>query len=280
MVAACSNGGSSNSTTISAGVPAGPHALPADPISITFDSTDGTPLSGYYYPAATNPAPVVVLMHWELGDMSDWYQIAPWLQHRGVTNTFPYTAHSPWEDPSWFPALPDGASYGVFVFGFRGCTSGTGHGGCTDWTPDGWLADARAALQQATTLTGADPTRVVAVGAGIGADGATGACQWLNQQQPGACRGAMALSPGSYLQESFGTNVHALGASSPPVPVWCLASSPQETGLCDAPGAADNTAYRAVAVSGGSHAMGMVDPGASPSALQSLLDFLTATVPR
>ena len=46
-------------------------------------------LKGYYYPSASDqPAPLVVLMHWVMGDMSDWYEIAPWLQNRGLENPF------------------------------------------------------------------------------------------------------------------------------------------------------------------------------------------------
>ncbi len=41
--------------------------LPPEPQRIELTSDDGAPLVGMYYPAATNPAPIVVLMHWAGG---------------------------------------------------------------------------------------------------------------------------------------------------------------------------------------------------------------------
>lgn len=48
-------------------------------------------------------------------------------------------------------------------------------------------------------LEGADPQRIFAIGASIGADGAVFGCLWLNENYPGSCQGAIAISPGSYL---------------------------------------------------------------------------------
>ncbi len=60
----------------------GPVALPAEPQRVEFQAEDGKKLVGYYYPAAVNPAPAVILMHWAGGDERDWLAIAPWLQNR------------------------------------------------------------------------------------------------------------------------------------------------------------------------------------------------------
>ncbi len=91
--------------------PIPPTPTPASPLSpepqeITFQASDGQTLTGLYYPAAVNPAPVVVFMHWVRGNQTDWYEIAVWLQNRGLVNPFPVPAQDPWWDPSWFPPVP------------------------------------------------------------------------------------------------------------------------------------------------------------------------------
>jgi hypothetical protein len=113
------------------GTPAtGGGVLPLDPQEITFTASDGQELTGYYYPAAVTPAPVVVFMHWNAGDKSDWYEVAPWLQNRGLDNPFENPGTEAWWDPSWFPAVPEDASYGVFIFSFRGYGSAGMAAGC------------------------------------------------------------------------------------------------------------------------------------------------------
>ena len=69
--------------------------LPPEPQEITFQASDGQTLRGYYYPAAVNPAPLVVFMHWMGGDMSDWYKIAVWVHNRGLKNPFPNPGSEP-----------------------------------------------------------------------------------------------------------------------------------------------------------------------------------------
>jgi hypothetical protein len=106
-------------------------ALPAEPQRIEFAASDGKELVGHYFPAAVNPSPTVILMHWARGDQRDWTAIAPWLQNRpdemaatpdwadaiGPDCGAPFGG--PWLDPSWFPPMPDDLSYGVFIFDFR-----------------------------------------------------------------------------------------------------------------------------------------------------------------
>ena len=199
---------------------AGPAALPPEPLEIAFQASDGQPLTGRYYPAAVNPAPVIVLMHWVMGDMSDWNEIAVWLQNRGQANPFPNPGDSPWWDPAWFPAPPASASYGVFISSFRGCEPA--NTGCPNWTPDVWLLDAQAAMLKASELEGVDPVKIAAIGSSIGADGAIDGCAFLNEQKPGSCQGALSLSPGSYLNlpyiEAAGFPGHSPTASGCLVP--------------------------------------------------------------
>jgi hypothetical protein len=258
-----------------ADVPAGPVALPADPQAVTFQAADGQELHGYYYPAAVQPSPVVVFMHWVNSDMSDWNEIALWLQNRGQANPFTNPGTEPWWDPSWFPPVPDTASYGVFIFSFRGCAPYTT--GCAGWTPDIWYLDAQAAMQTAAGLDGIDPAKIVAIGSSIGADGAPDACAWWNTQQPGSCQGALSLSPGSYMNIAYPMAVQQLGASQPPVAAWCLASE-KEFSICEAAEASGNTAYRDFMIRGGGHGNVMLTPGFDPLPMQIILDFLAETV--
>jgi dienelactone hydrolase len=250
-------------------------SIPPVPQEVAFRAADGQALAGLYYPAASSPAPLVVLMHWVRGDMSEWYEIAVWLQNRGLDNPFPNPEDAPWWDPTWFPPLGEGVSYGVFIFSFRGCTPSPA--GCSAWTPDAWLLDAQAAAATAVTLDGVDPTRIVFIGSSIGADGAVDGCAWLAENQPGACQGTLSLSPGDYLNLPYSRAVQTLGAVQPPIPAWCLADE-AEIGLCNRAAGAGNPAFRAIEIPGGGHGNMLLRPGLDPLPMQLILDFLSETI--
>lgn len=250
-------------------------AFPPGPQEVTFQASDEQALTGYYYPAAVNPAPIVVLMHWAGGEKSDWYEIAPWLQNRGLVNPFPNPGTQDWWDPTWFPSLTDDVSYGVFIFSFRGCSPY--NTGCIEGTPDQWLLDAQAAMLTATTLEGVDPTRVVSIGSSIGADGAPDACAWLNQQMPDSCQGALSLSPGNYLNILYTQVVQELGEDQPPVAAWCLADG-TEIYICEAAETVGNPAYRSIMIPAGEHGNFLLRPDLDPLPMQLILDFLAETV--
>lgn len=279
LLGACSGGDDSTSTTVAPTTTrvAEPGAFPADPVDVTFASADGAQLQGKYYPAAANPAPLVVLYHWEMGDMEDWYEVANWLQNRGTHNQIPTFSHTPFLDGRWFPTMPAAPTYNVFIATFQGCSPHPD--GCPNWTPDKWLADAQGILQQASGMPGVDADRIITIGAGIGADAAVDACSWWNDTHPAACDGAFTLSPGSYLGKSFGATVAGLGDGSPVVPVWCVTDGRLQSGLCDAPGVENNSAYRKVDVDGATPAAGLLVPEADPNPLDLLIEFLALTVP-
>jgi len=249
--------------------------LPPEVQTIPFQASDGESLTGLYYPAATNPAPVVVFMHWVGGNESDWYEIAPWLQNRAQTNPFTNPGTEAWWDPTWFPTVSVDDSFGVFIFSFRTCTPYDT--GCPGWMPEQWLLDAQAAMQTAASLEGADPTRIVAIGSSVGADGAPDACAWLNEQTPGSCQGALSLSPGGYMNIPYTEVVTTLGSYAPPVAAWCLADE-NEFGICQAAETAGNSAYRDFQVTGGSHGNRLLRPALDPLPMQIILDFLAETV--
>jgi hypothetical protein len=214
-------------------------------------------------------------MHWVGGDQSDWYEIAPWLQNRGLTNPFQNPGTEAWWDPSWFPAVPTGASYGVFIFSFRGCTPY--NTGCPTWTPELWLLDAQAAMLAAWGLEGADPDRIVAIGSSVGADGAPDACAWLNDLHDLTCDGALSLSPGSYMGRPYMDVVRELGEYEPPIAAWCLADE-NEIGICEAAEGSNNDAWEIFMIPGGSHGNRLLRPDLSPLPMQIILDFLATTV--
>jgi len=284
FLAACGPGNAAPAADVPAGenagqpggqpeVQAGEPALPPEPLEIEFQATDGQTLSGLYYPAAVNPAPLVVFMHWVNGDRGDWYEIAPWLQNRGLVNPFPSAGEYPWLDPAWFPPVPPDASYGVFLFSFRGCDGS----GCAGWQTDEWLLDAQAAAAAALTLPGVDPARIAFIGSSIGADGAIDGCAWLAENHPGACRGALSLSPGGYLNVLYAQAVERLGQADPAIPAWCLAE-PGEIFFCNTALDSGNAALQVHEIPGGGHGNSLLSPGLDPLPMQLILDFLSETI--
>ena len=239
--------------------------IPAEPMTIEFEAADGQQLVGTYYPAAVNPAPGVVLFHWAPGDQCDWRAVAPWLQNRGVKVECAAAQEGPWLDSSWFPPLAEGESYAVFTFTFRGC-----EGGCANFQPDGWLLDAKAAMETIVRLPGVDTTRLAAIGASIGADGALNGCE-------NGCLGALSLSPGSYLGLPYSEEVDRLGSGEPPVPVVCLAAE-DDGDSAETCSAASGDLYGVIIYPGNDHGVQLINPDSEPNVLKVILDFLQRTL--
>jgi hypothetical protein len=171
--------------------------------------------------------------------------------------------------------LPADASYAVFIFSFRGCSPYDT--GCTSGTPDQWLLDAQAAMLTAAALEAVDPTRIVAIGSSIGADGAPDACAWLNDQTPGSCQGALSLSPGNYLNIPYPQVVQDLGEDQPPIAAWCLADG-TEIYMCEAAELVSNPAFQSFEIPDGRHGNFLLSPDLDPLPMQIILDFLAETV--
>lgn len=252
------------------------NALPPDPKIITITTEDNFTLTGYYYPAAVDPAPLVVLFHWKPGSAADWNEIAPWLQNRGLQNPFPNPGSDPWWDASWFPAMPADKSYGVLTITFRGCKP-YDQGGCANMDAAGWMLDTQAVMVKALELTGENAPRIVTIGASIGADAAADGCQYLNQQRPGACKGALSLSPGNYLSLSYVNTVQQLGIADPSTPAWCIAD-PGEFAICKSAEASGNSAYQDFSITDGNHGNMLLSPDLDPLPIQLILDFLDQTL--
>lgn len=241
--------------------------LPSPPVPQSIQTADGETLEGTFYPAAVPGAPLIILMHWAMGDQTDWRAIAPWLQNRGEGQDI-YDGPANWQDPTWFPAIPEENSYNVFTFTFRGC-----QGGCQDFNREGWLLDVEAAMTHAATLEGVDPARVMALGASIGADGAAYGCHYYNQEQGGGCLGAMSLSPGGYLTIPYPEEVEALSNETPPTPAWCLYADGDGTAAAACQGA-EGALYRAVQYEDAAHGMALITKERAPNPLDLILEFI------
>jgi hypothetical protein len=257
--------------------------LSADPQRIEFQAEDGKNLVGYYYPSKFADFPVIILMHWAVGNQLDWCVIAPWLQNRldeepaeipgcaDAPESIFINIQTPWWDPTWFPSVPEAASFAVFTFDFRD------FGESQAWrTSSGdWAKDAQAAFETASKLEGVDPTRMVSMGASIGSDGAPDGCYLFNQAVGGGCLGAFSLSPGSYLDMDYAEVIENLDSSDPPVPVWCLAAEFDGPSPVTCTGASGNE-YRVLIYEGrDEHGMIMVDPDFDPNPLDLFLEFLS-----
>ena len=243
-------------------------------IEMEFTTSDGRTLKGTYFPASFSPAPVVVLMHWAPGDQRDMRELAFWLQNRGFSD---YQAENPpsepWLNPNWFPQLDEERSYGVLTFTFDGCD-----GGCKSFDREKWLLDAQAAVQTAYALEGADPTRIVAVGASIGADGAADGCIYLNSEYPGSCQGAFSLSPGDYLTLSYADVVEQLHSLDPSAITYCLygMGDPESAAVCQS--LPEHEAGKVIAYEGNFHGMMLVQPNLDHDTLALMIEFLDVTV--
>ncbi|MDP2776205.1 MAG: hypothetical protein Q8O48_01065, partial [Anaerolineales bacterium] len=251
--------------------------LSADPQRKEFQAEDGKNLVGYYYPSKYAEAPTMILMHWAGGDLTDWCEIALWLQNRRDENPanpercaeagsgLPAGMSTTWLDPTWFPPMALDVSIAVFAFDFRDYGESEAGGAGPNW-----VKDAKAAFVTAARLEGVDATRMASMGASIGADGAPDGCLLYNQEAGSGCVGALSLSPGSYLDMNFATVVNDLA----PIPAWCLA------GELDNPSAstcksASGEAFRSEIYPGSNdHGMMLIVPGLDPLPMILIQDFL------
>ena len=258
-----------NSAPVGAGV-SEPKFSP-EPQRIEFQAEDGTALVGYYYPAAVDPAPVLVLMPWSRGTHCDWVfvNLVQWAQNRGLPDGLaanPACANAPINIPTplaEFPPLPPEQSYAVFAFDYRGFGES---GGSADWNPSGYLQDSIAAMNTARALEGVDPMRVAAIGASIGADGAVSACGE-------GCLGTLLFSPGNYLPKPFADEATRLSAEQKPT--WCVVSSRDGESYPVCNGASGDS-FQEFTYKKGGHGLSLFQEGLEPQVTQVIFDFLQA----
>lgn len=222
-----------------------------DPQPVEFSAQDGTSLEGTFYPAAEEGAPIILLMHWARGSQADWTPYAQWLQNRGLM--------PPDLD---VPRMPEDTSLAVFSFNFRGFDEG---GSRPAGDPEGWLLDAQAAVDFARQLPGVDPSRLVTIGASIGADGAIDSCG------EDVCLGALSISPGGYL----GVPYDEAAAQVSPRPVWCLAAEGDGPSIQACQSTVIGKGYVSVIYPGSAHGMDLFSQELDPGVTEVLLGFLT-----
>ncbi len=240
--------------------------LDPDPIEVSFSTSDGVELTGMYYPASENPAPVIVLVHWAEGDQSEWLRIAQWLQNRDQLVREPDYNHS-WLSSEWFPFNPHQEPLGVFTFTLRGCENQ-----CQAYQPVEWLLDIEAAMKTAAHLQGVDRQQILTAGASIGADGALYGCSWLNRTGEGSCPGSFSLSPGSLLTIPYQDLVLDLAADDPPGMVYCLYGLRDDASLetCDQQEGITAVNYGYIE----NHGLRLLQPGQGQDPLLLLIEFI------
>lgn len=251
--------------------------LSADPQRVEFQAEDGKNLVGYYYPSRYADSPVVILMHWAGGDLSDWCEIAPWLQNRGDENPvkpercasagsgLPAGMIATWLDPTWFPLVKADSSLAVFTFDFRDFGESEQGGGGLEWAKD-----AKAAFVKAAALEGVDATRMASLGGSIGADGAPDGCLLYNQEAGSGCVGALSLSPGSFLGMAYAGVVNDLA----PAAVWCLAAEGDGPAYLECSNVS-GASYRSIIYTGiDLHGMLLITPELDPQPMTLIMEFL------
>lgn len=166
-------------------------AEPPEPRRVEFQSEDGIPLVGVYYPPASAPAPGVLLLHQNRASKEHWVPLIEALRA---------------------PSMP---TYAIFAIDFPG--HGESGGSLSDAAA---LAAARTALSEFRTFDGVDANRVILIGASFGADAAVDVCGE-------GCIGAVSVSPGGWLGIPYQEALTALREQQDP-PVLCIASQQDE----------------------------------------------------
>lgn len=178
---------------------------------VTFTAEDGRELVGYFYPAWKPNAPIVVLMHEYGNRQSTWDEsaIIPWMQNWGAQDptgqVYTYAGGR-------LPQMPKDLSFAALTFDFRGHGESLPNLLTADLNQNAplFLMDARAAYAYAQTLPGVDPSRVIGIGASIGADAVVDACGEI-------CSGAFSVSPGNWLNVDYAEATQSVLARGRPV---------------------------------------------------------------
>lgn len=233
----------------------GAESLDATPVDVEFVTSDGVTLAGRYFPAAVNPAPLVVLMHWAPGSQEDWVDFDPPLALILQNRAEGYTSRD--------------VSYAVLTFNYRGYPPSEGNQAFVN----GFL-DAQAAVAFGKTLEGVDPDRVMTVGASIGADGTLAGCNQPQTPEPD-CIAAIPLSPNDLW--GWGNDVAGVGD----IPIGGVASDGDgvSSQVCSDGETSAVGTYETVVYTGSAHGMEMFNiTDQEPVLLDYILGFLDSAV--
>jgi dienelactone hydrolase len=226
-----------------------PHYASRSPVDINIQTHDGITLRGYFYPAAQKGAPVVVMMHQFRGNQTLWHIENPgfiaWLQNFPTVDGSIPTPSADGQLAAINPAL----TFNVLTFDFRGHGES---GGILSEDFSIYLVDARAAYETARTLPNVDPDRIVGIGTSIGADAVVNACD------QDYCRGAFAISPGSWLGVNFAESVSVLLGERKPVRCMYADNDTPSPETCWS--VAPNEKYKIFGYPGSKHGMTFFTP--------------------
>lgn len=244
-------------------------------IRVEFKASDGQPLIGYFYPSWQPNAPVVILMHQRLANQAMWDEstVIPWLQNWPVDSA---TAATPTLSANgMLPLMPQNMSFAVFTFDFRGHGESMPLLGAQPSDEQNiplslFLLDAKAAYQTVGQMPGADPSRMIGIGASIGADAVVDACAI-------GCIGAFSVSPGSWLGVDYAQAVGNLLAQGKIV--RCMYSTDDGPSPATCWSVAPGKTYQIFAYKGVKHGMTFFVPRKMQSDFgQNILEFLEETL--
>lgn len=235
---------------------------------VAFTAEDGRELVGYFYSSWMPNAPVVVLMHEFGNNQAAWKEsnIIAWMQNYGALDT---SGQAYIYAGGRLPNLPKDRSFAVLTFDFRG------HGesqpplsGDLYQNRAGFLMDARAAYALARTLPGVDPSRVIGIGASVGADAVVDACGEI-------CAGAFSVSPGGWLGIHYHDAAEAVLARG--YPVRCMYAAKDDPSPSTCWSVNPNDLYRIYEYPGVKHGMTFFVPRKMEVGFgDNLMDFLLA----
>lgn len=236
---------------------------------VTFTAEDGRELVGYFYPAWKPNAPIVVLMHEYGNRQSTWDEsaIIPWMQNWGAQDP---TGQEYVYAGGRLPNMPNDLSFAVLTFDFRGHGESLPNLLMADLNQNAplFLMDARAAYAFAQTLPGVDPSRVIGIGASIGADAVVDACGEI-------CSGAFSVSPGNWLNVKYAEAAHSILARGRPVRCMYAVNDGPSPATCWS--LAPSDLYLIFSYPGIKHGMTFFVPRKMEAGFgQNLLEFLQA----
>ena len=270
-------------TAVPTDLPA-PEALAPEPQVIKIESFDGKLLDAIYYPAAVNPAPIVVWVHQYNFDQTEWQAIAPWLQNRGqIAPTATLIGNplaspiqmeaGPWFDSSWFPPIPDGMDVAVLTVTLREC-----EGSCSGRHGPEWIQDVTSTLIAASEMEGVDSEKVLAVGTSIGADGVADGCLAYQESTGRNCLAVLSSSPGDYLGVPYNDTIASLTEKG--TKALCFASEGDQPSYTTCKSVPEDTPnFSTHYVPGYFHGIYAIDPQVEEPWLQPMLNLFMEVLP-
>jgi predicted esterase len=213
---------------------------------IEFTMGDGTVLVGTYFAPTAGPAPTLLMLHRMGLDKDSWLPLIERLRVAGQPG------------------------YAIFAIDLPGHGESGGA-----WSERGTLDATTAAVEKLADLRGADPARVLIIGASIGADAAVDVCPQVH------CLGAISLSPGGFLNIPYADGLTGM-KNGGDQPVLCLAgeSDMPSADACTAGEEVGLSDYTAKIYLDGAHGTEMLTAAdLDPPAIDLIIEWLKQHLP-